>query len=149
MTLDSKLSKNLYFAGHSLGGGLAAAQSMATGRDAITFNASGVPEGVVTRHGRRNFGTDQILSHVVSGEMLNTFADGMPFMPKSNGARVDLSRHYNTLPSQPGSAWLSEVGQTKMSYGAAMSQSSTQHGRAPIMNGILHNYYFDPRIAWK
>lgn len=43
--------KELTFVGHSLGGGEAAANSMATGRDAITFNAAGLSDATRTNLG--------------------------------------------------------------------------------------------------
>ena len=60
----------LTFAGHSLGGGLAAANSLATGKDAITFNAAALSQ--VTKDGlnltNRN---GSIFNVVVRGEILN------------------------------------------------------------------------------
>lgn len=42
--LEKKINKDipLYFCGHSLGGGLASSNALATGREAITFNAAGL-----------------------------------------------------------------------------------------------------------
>ncbi len=47
-------SKELTFVGHSLGGGEAAASSMATGRDAITFNRASVSKATVSFHNLGN-----------------------------------------------------------------------------------------------
>lgn len=45
--------KNLSFAGHSLGGGIAAAASAVTGRAATVFNAAGVHANTVARFGAK------------------------------------------------------------------------------------------------
>lgn len=42
-------AQELYFIGHSLGGGLASANALATGREAMTFNAAGLSKGTRNR----------------------------------------------------------------------------------------------------
>lgn len=76
-TLSSWLGDNpLYFVGHSLGGGLASANALATGRDAITFNAAGLSRE--TRHHNSlqpyaNYVADgnRIDAYVLSGEIVS------------------------------------------------------------------------------
>lgn len=46
---DALANHELYFIGHSLGGGLASANALATGREAITFNAAGLSRGTRRR----------------------------------------------------------------------------------------------------
>lgn len=61
----SKEHENLIFIGHSLGGGLASANSRATGRDAITFNASAL-------NNRYNYGMkSRIVSYISDGDILD------------------------------------------------------------------------------
>jgi RHS repeat-associated protein len=68
-------NSELTFVGHSLGGGLASANSLATGRDAITFNAAGLSDGTKTKHNLTNT-RGRIDSYVVKGEALSN-AQGM------------------------------------------------------------------------
>ncbi|WP_374568103.1 hypothetical protein [Ideonella sp.] len=71
---------NVAFTGHSLGGGLAATASAATGAPAITFNAAGVSNETLRQVGfanpndaRANFQTNgQIRSYSVDGDPLTT-----------------------------------------------------------------------------
>jgi len=62
--------KNLTFVGHSLGGGLATANSLATGYNAIVFNPAGVSE-----HHRQilhlHFTNADIISMIVEGEVVD------------------------------------------------------------------------------
>lgn len=61
----SKEHDNLIFIGHSLGGGLASANSRATGCDAITFNASAL-------NNRYNYGVkSRIVSYISNGDILD------------------------------------------------------------------------------
>lgn len=60
----------LFFAGHSLGGGLASVNSLATGRTAFTYNATGISNS--TRNLYDNGGNPQINATVVEGEILDT-----------------------------------------------------------------------------
>lgn len=71
----------LWFIGHSLGGGLASNNSLATGRHAITFNAAGLHQNrilssMVWDNGANmsqfNKRTKQIHAFVIEGEILNT-----------------------------------------------------------------------------
>ena len=62
-------NQELTFVGHSLGGGLAAANAMKTGRDAITFNAASVT--LFTRFMNVLPYTPRIDAYVVKGEILD------------------------------------------------------------------------------
>ena len=58
-------------AGHSLGGGLASATSMASGKAGWTFNASGLNSGTVEKYGGRLLGsTENIQAYRIKGELL-------------------------------------------------------------------------------
>ena len=61
-------NSELTFVGHSLGGGLASANSLATGRDAITFNAAGLSDE--TKHNLIKT-SGRIDAYVVKGEALS------------------------------------------------------------------------------
>jgi hypothetical protein len=78
------------FTGHSLGGGLAAAASEATGIEAKTYNAAGVhPLTVIFGHG-----TDNIDNYYVVGEALsslqNSYTGLGALMPDSSGRQHPL-----------------------------------------------------------
>jgi|GEM_PF-1081644 hypothetical protein len=59
----------LTFVGHSLGGGMASANSLATGREAITFNAAGLSNGTKNRlHLNMSAKID---AFIIAGEIVN------------------------------------------------------------------------------
>jgi hypothetical protein len=62
----------LTFAGHSLGGGLAAANSLATGKDAVTFNAAALSQATKEDLNLTNR-SGSIFNVVVRGEILNYY----------------------------------------------------------------------------
>lgn len=80
---------DLSFAGHSLGGGLACANALATGRDAYTFNAAGISPASRTMYQLNR--PANIQAYVVEGEIVHTSqkllglrAEGkMTFLPAS------------------------------------------------------------------
>ena len=61
--------RKLSFTGHSLGGGLASANALATGKSAITFNAAGVGQDTKDRLGL--FSSARIDAYVVEGEIVS------------------------------------------------------------------------------
>jgi hypothetical protein len=85
-------------AGHSLGGGLCSAASVASGKDCWSFNAAGLRPETVARYG----GTPQpskVYAYHVDGEILTTVQHLMP-LPEAIGAPyplpgngMPLSRH--------------------------------------------------------
>ncbi|QRG80034.1 phospholipase [Citrobacter sp. R56] len=63
--------QNIDIAGHSLGGGLASATSMASGKAGWTFNAAGLNSDTVEQYGGSVLGsTDNIQAYRVEGELL-------------------------------------------------------------------------------
>src|SRR3546814_14115320 len=70
------------FAGHSLGGGLAAAAGMANDVPAVTFNAAGVHDKTLERHGfdadtlKREAEQGLIRSYRVESEILTHLQEG-------------------------------------------------------------------------
>ncbi len=71
--VDAATGSNLVITGHSLGGGLAAAAALATGDNAVTFNAAGLSNGTLNRY---NLDASQantlIQNYFVKGEILST-----------------------------------------------------------------------------
>ncbi|WP_243374939.1 SpvB/TcaC N-terminal domain-containing protein [Geotalea sp. SG265] len=88
---------DLSFGGHSLGGGLAAANSMATGRDAQTFNAAAVSKATKNALGLGQAG--QIDAYVVRGEILDK-AQGLIGMT-ADGTRHTLEPSIPYAPNIP------------------------------------------------
>ncbi|WP_336287254.1 phospholipase [Cronobacter dublinensis] len=67
----AKSGQNVDIAGHSLGGGLASATAMASGKPAWTFNAAGLNSGTVEKYGGSVLGkADDIQAYRVEGELL-------------------------------------------------------------------------------
>jgi hypothetical protein len=69
------------FTGHSLGGGLASAAAIASGRPATTFNAAGLSDATIkqarTIHDTAGVKTsDDVRAYYVRGEILSTLQDG-------------------------------------------------------------------------
>lgn len=99
----------LWFIGHSLGGGLASNNSLATGRHAITFNAAGLNilrvKATILLNNRDYLfhyktRSERIHSFVLQGEILNSFlsilaerAYGMREIVSYNGEKDALGRH--------------------------------------------------------
>ena len=96
---------NVAFAGHSLGGGLAAAASASTGAPAVTFNAAGVSNETLRSVGFANpndaraaFETNgQIRSYSVDGDVLTT-AD-------ENGIPPQLGAKWHAQWNDPKGNW--------------------------------------------
>lgn len=66
-----KYSLNVDISGHSLGGGMASAASIASGKPAWTFNAAGLSSGTVEKYGGNIIGSERdIHAYRVQGEML-------------------------------------------------------------------------------
>lgn len=67
----AKSGQNIDIAGHSLGGGLASATSIASGKPGWTFNAAGLNSGTVEKYGGSLLGSpDNIQAYRVNGELL-------------------------------------------------------------------------------
>jgi len=87
-SLSNQLSyegAELTFTGHSLGGGEAAANAYATGRDAITFNAAGVTKSNLDRYGI--VGQSKVDAYIMLTDPLNLMQNKNPMLPSVNGTR--------------------------------------------------------------
>jgi hypothetical protein len=76
----ARSDENVTFTGHSLGGGLASAAAVASGREADTFNAAGLSDdtidtarGIATANGR---GVSTVQAYHVPGEILHLVQEG-------------------------------------------------------------------------
>ena len=79
VSIGENLSKisNIDIAGHSLGGGMASAASLSSGKPAWTFNAAGLNSGTVERYGAKIIGsTNNIQAYRVQGELLTKIQEG-------------------------------------------------------------------------
>jgi hypothetical protein len=85
LALGSKLAlvtnANITITGHSLGGGLASAAAIASGRNATTFNSAGLSESTIRQarniHDAAGVTTsDNVTAYYVRGEILSTLQDG-------------------------------------------------------------------------
>lgn len=65
--LKKQYGNNLVFVGHSLGGGLASANSRATGIDAITFNSAALSD----RYKNSGFSNSRIAAYINEGDILD------------------------------------------------------------------------------
>lgn len=98
---DTAFGDQLVITGHSLGGGLAATASLATGNAAVTFNAAGVSDATI-----RDLGLDpaaakadaeagQIRRYAVEGELLTRLQEDdlltRALMPDAIGHAIELS----------------------------------------------------------
>lgn len=95
---------NVMFAGHSLGGGLAALQSLITGMPAYTYNAAGLSQATLDREHATyaNEAGSLIHAYNVDHELLSTLQDDTPFiLPSAEGARTGLTpvSFDDTLPN--------------------------------------------------
>lgn len=97
--LKAALGDNLMFTGHSLGGGVAGASAAVTGSPAITFNAAGVHDGTLQRHGldpgavRSQAQNGQIHNYTVNGEPLTGLQEDSPLSglaPDAMGTRIPM-----------------------------------------------------------
>ncbi|NUQ76826.1 MAG: PAAR domain-containing protein [Polyangiaceae bacterium] len=81
---------NLHITGHSLGGGLAGAASLATGVPADTFNAAGVHTNTYLGYGLDPGRADDLINaYRVEGEILTTAQDWLP-LPDAAGNVIGL-----------------------------------------------------------
>lgn len=68
---------NIDIAGHSLGGRMASAASLSSGKPAWTFNAAGLNSGTVEKYGAKIIGSaDNIQAYRVNGELLTKIQEG-------------------------------------------------------------------------
>lgn len=94
----------LAFAGHSLGGGLAAASSYATDNDAYTFNAAGVSQATLNKNGvdvQKGSMNDRIMAIIMTTDPLNSIQNSTSsalgiLMPDVDGSRMNIKPTTNS-----------------------------------------------------
>lgn len=96
--------QNIQLTGHSLGGGLASAAALSSGKPADTFNAAGLGlgsnlDGTYNRLTSGRWNAGRVDAYVVDGEALNTLQDATP-LPDSFGTRRPL----DAVIASPGAA---------------------------------------------
>ena len=74
----ARVGGRITFTGHSLGGGLASAQALATGAPAVTFNAAGLDDATVGRGSSRRVTPPDIAAYSVGGEALTLLQEHAP-----------------------------------------------------------------------
>lgn len=112
---DMAFGDNLVITGHSLGGGLAATASLATGNAAVTFNAAGVHDDTIEGLGlnvdaaRADAEAGQIRRYNISGDPLtaaqeDTFGTRW-LMPDAPGHEINLDDPYPPVPGPDLTDW--------------------------------------------
>lgn len=99
--MDGNFCDNLVITGHSLGGGLSAAEALVTGFPAYTFNAAGLHDNTVLREGRelpKDAGKN-ITNIFADHEVLTRFQNTIPVIPKAAGQQVTLPNTATGLSS--------------------------------------------------
>ena len=106
--------KELTFVGHSLGGGMASANSLATGRNAITFNAAGLSKETKTTL-KLNNKTGTIKAVVAKGEILDLLQKRIGM--SAEGTRINLPTSKWSLLSPAGaSLYMHTMGYVKSCF---------------------------------
>ncbi|MCD4487153.1 LysM peptidoglycan-binding domain-containing protein, partial [Chromobacterium vaccinii] len=162
--VNQDLNGNVTFVGHSLGGGLAAAQAMAvSGGHAITFNAENVSDGTMRRYNLSAVDANsRIAAFYVHGEVLSRLQDS-PLAGAFNlaatpykivaaglgilsdlvqGNRPDFSSvGLNFMASAPGQRIelqsRDEQGQP-LGYGSRLISTGSLHGMDFVLPALLH-----------
>jgi hypothetical protein len=114
---------NVEFTGHSLGGGLASAASLATGSHAITFNALGLSRTLKSNLGISSGDTKNINAFIIRGEAVD-------YYQSSIGLRAEGNRYY--IPAGPVVAGLPQ--RIALHMMGAMKPALTKHINRQISN---------------
>lgn len=120
VSLEERYPGRVIFTGHSLGGGLASAASLATGAPAVTFNAAGVNEATREEATQRRNALEErkngdldyqektteqyvqeanagnVRHYYVEGEVVDA-VNGLPFTPDAIGAPIGIKDSDNSL----------------------------------------------------
>lgn len=76
VNIGKQIKGNMDISGHSLGGGMASAASMASGKPAWTFNAAGLKNGTIEKYGSKVTGkANRIHAYRVDGELLTALQE--------------------------------------------------------------------------
>jgi hypothetical protein len=91
--VEAAYGNNVSFSGHSLGGGLASAAALATGRPADTFNAAGIHNDSYLYYGLDRGNAGLIDAYRVNGEILTTAQQWTP-LPNAPGNAINMPAKY-------------------------------------------------------
>ncbi len=91
---DKLGDSELTFTGHSLGGGLASANALATGKNALTFNAAGLSKETIEKHKLKETVGQSINAFVVKGEALSVAQAAIGLQASGNIVNVQASYIY-------------------------------------------------------
>lgn len=132
---------NVDISGHSLGGGMASATSMASGQQAWTFNAAGLNTGTVEKYGGNILGSAQnIQAYRIDGELLTSVQE------VNNEQDYDLIK--NALPESLQKPWGVALPFTLKEWGslAAPDAVGMQHILSGGTGSLLDKHGIDQTI---
>ena len=144
---DMAFGDSLVITGHSLGGGLAATASLATGNAAVTFNASGVHDRTMERLGldpdtaRADAADGQIRRYNISGDPLTAAQEDTwgtrTLMPDAPGHEINLADPYPPIEG-PEFTWNPiEMGQRLYEHGQAkLERTGALHGQQGVLDAL-------------
>ena len=127
--------------GHSLGGGMASAASMASGQSAWTFNAAGLNSGTVEKYGGKILGSaNNIKAYRIDGELLTSLQE------VHNEEDYDLIK--NALPESLQKPWGAALPFTLKEWGslAAPDAVGAQHILYGGTGSLLDKHGIDQTI---
>ena len=144
---DQAFGDGLVITGHSLGGGLAATASLATGNTAVTFNASGVHDKTIERLGldpatARNDAADgQIRRYNISGDPLTAAQEDVwgtrTVLPDAPGHEINLDDPYPPIEG-PAFTWNPvEYGKRVYEHAQAkLERAGALHGQDGVLDAL-------------
>lgn len=108
MTLAQQLNQalgnnaNIFYTGHSLGGGLASSAAVVTNGSAVTFNAAGLSSRTIERFigMESDVSRHDVKSYYVVGDIVSLIQDLTP-LPDAVGRRIDLMPTLSGLVMSP------------------------------------------------
>lgn len=144
---DTAFGDSLVITGHSLGGGLAATASLATGNAAVTFNASGVHDNTMERLGldpdtaKADAADGQIRRYNISGDPLTAAQEDTwgtrTLMPDAPGHEINLDDPYPPIEG-PEFTWNPiEMGKRIYEHGEAkLQRAGDLHGQQGVLDAL-------------
>ena len=138
---------SLVITGHSLGGGLAATASLATGNAAVTFNAAGVHDRTIERMNldpetaRSDAADGQIRRYNISGDPLTAAQEDTwatrGLLPDAPGHEINLDDPYPAIEG-PELTWNPiEMGKRLYEHGEAkLDRAKAVHGQQGLLDAL-------------
>ncbi len=94
---ENGTNKQLSFTGHSLGGGLATAAALATGNEAIVFDAAGVSDGTISNNNLNTANAANITNVNVKGDWLSDWNGRQDDSTLGNGLLGQTRQYGDTV----------------------------------------------------